>query len=89
MLACLCNFGSNEVSTLRFDMREELREDSPHVARCDLFGPKDELLCRRGDTPQFWMLHGSVEHELKVSEVQETFRNSLVWKHLWDSITRE
>lgn len=74
MLACLCNLNSNQVETLRFQVREELREDCPRPARVVITSKNGELLCRRGDTPEMRMLRGCTEHKLEFNDVRNAFK---------------
>ena len=55
-------------------MREELREDCPRPARFDITGKTGEVLCRRGDISEMWMLHGCTEHKHELDDVCDAFK---------------
>ena len=62
-------------------MRKELREDCPRPARVNIIGKNGEVLFRRGDMPEMWMLHGYSEHKLEFDDVRDAFKEDPQWAH--------
>lgn len=70
-------------------MREKLREDCHRPARVDIIGKKGEVLCRRGENPEMWMLHGCTEHKHELDDVHDALKEDSQLAHLWGPMTSE